>query len=324
MGRNLLDAVRLTKVFSKGGALGKSRVIAVDDVTFSIPDGKPMVFTIAGESGSGKSTIAKLVLGFLRPTSGSVLYKGRDIWEMDKDEWRAYRREVQAVFQDPYGSFNPLRPVDHVLWTPLNKFGLADGEEEAYEMITRSLEDVGLRPDEVLGKYPHQLSGGQRQRVMLARALLLKPRLVVADEPVSMIDASLRASILNIMLDLVRKQGASIIYITHDLSTAHYVSDQIMVMYRGSVVELGGIDKVINNPVHPYVKLLVSSIPVPDPRSRWRDRITLPRIEMYSREVEGCKFYDRCPIRVEGRCEKERPVLEEVESNHWVACWKAE
>ena len=319
---NLIEVRNLTKVFPLGGIFRRRGLVAVDNVSFSIPAEKPKILTLAGESGSGKTTTARLILGFIKPTSGEVLYRGKNIWKMSKEEWKQYRREVQAVFQDPYSAFNPIYKVDRVLTIPIKKFRLASSEEEAKEMIHRALEMVGLRPDEVLGKYPHQLSGGQRQRLMLARAFLLKPKLIVADEPVSMIDASLRASVLNVMLDLKNKLGISFLYITHDLSTANYVSDDIIVMYRGSIVEMGPVDKVIEEPLHPYVKLLINSIPVPDPDLRWRDRIVLPKVELSAHigEVRGCKFYDRCPERID-RCARERPKLTKVDSDRCVACF---
>ena len=318
----LLEVKHLTKVFSIGTFLRKGKLVAVDNVSFSIPADKPMILTLAGESGSGKTTTARLILGFIKPTSGEVLYRGKDIQKMNREEWKRYRKEVQAVFQDPYGAFNPVHKVDHVLRTPIRKFHLASSKEEESELISKALEMVGLRAEEVLGKYPHQLSGGQRQRIMLARAFLLRPKLIVADEPVSMIDASLRAGILNIMLNMRRKGSVSFIYITHDLSTAYYVSDEILIMYLGSVMEAGPVDLVIKEPLHPYVQLLLSSVPIPDPTHRWRGEIKLPAMELSRRIelMEGCKFYDRCPRRMP-QCAKKRPELIDLGDGHKVACF---
>lgn len=320
-GGNLLEVKHLTKAFSLGGVFRKRELVAVDDVSFDIPTGKPTILTLAGESGSGKTTTARLILGFIKPTSGEVTYRGKDIWKMSRKEWKRYRKEVQAVFQDPYGAFNPVYKVDRVLTIPIKKFGLAGSEKETRELVSKALEVVGLRPGEILGKYPHQLSGGQRQRIMLAKAFMLNPRLTVVDEPVSMIDASLRAGVLNVMLNLKKAWGLSFIYITHDLSTARYISDDIIVMYRGGVMEEGPFNKVIDEALHPYVQLLTKSVPVPDPEHRWKDRIKLPRTEFSSQAklVKGCKFYDRCPKRME-KCAEKRPELTDMGGNHRVAC----
>lgn len=313
----MIEVRNLTKVFTSG-FLKKTRIVAVDNVSFKLYDKSPTILTLAGESGSGKTTIAKLILGFIKPTKGEVLYKGKNIWKMSNTEWKEYRKNVQAVFQDPYSSFNPLKKVDNVLWTPIKKFKITRSKDEALELINKSLEAVGLRSNEVLGKYPHELSGGQRQRLLLARAFLIKPSLIVADEPVSMIDASLRANILNLMLDLKKKLGVSFIYITHDLSTAHYVSDQIIILYRGSIMEMGAADKVIYSPKHPYTKILIESIPVPDPSRRWRKKIVIPETRLEQIKSSGCKFYNRCPVKT-AKCITPPPLIK-IEENHWVAC----
>ena len=318
---SLLDVKNLTKSFPLGGLLSRRYLVAVDEVSFSLPS-EPIILTLAGESGSGKTTTARLILGFISPTSGRILYEGRkDLWSMTKEEWKTYRKEVQAIFQDPYGAYNSFRKVDHVLLTPIKKFHLADSKEEASDLASDALEAVGLRAEEVLGRYPHQLSGGQRQRIMLARAFLLKPRLIIADEPVSMIDVSLRAGILNLMLDLKKRIGVSFIYITHDLSTAYYISNQIIIMYLGSTVEMGLADKVIKEPLHPYSQLLISSIPIPNPEERWQDRVKFDLLEQTDKTLQsvGCKFHSRCPIRKE-KCAKEKPKLMKVDGRQ-VACF---
>jgi len=317
----ILEVSHLSKVFTLRKLLSTKQIVAVEDVSFSMPSGEPMLLTLAGESGSGKTTTARLILGFIKPTSGEILYEGQNIWRMSDENWMKYRRQVQAIFQDPYGAFNPLHNVDHVLAVPIRKFHLSDSKEETRGLISKALEVVGLRADEILGKYPHQLSGGQRQRIMLARAFLLRPRLIVCDEPVSMIDASLRASILNVMLDLKEEWKISFLYITHDLSTARYVSDDIIVMYLGSIVEMGPVDEVVTKPLHPYVQLLIGSVPVPDPRRRWKDNVELPRTELTSQSLQarGCKFYPRCPKRIE-KCANERPDLIDIGGKHLAAC----
>jgi len=317
---HLLEVNHLTKTFTVGGLFRKRGLIAVDDVSFRISTERPVIFTLAGESGSGKTTTARLILGFLEPTSGEIMYRGKNIWAMSKEEFKSYRKEVQAIFQDPYGVFNPLLKVDGVLKTPIKKFKVANPGKEANDLISQSLEVVGLKPEEVLGKYPHQLSGGERQRIMVARAFLLRPKIIIADEPVSMLDASLRAGVLKLMLSLKENLGISFIYITHDLSTAHYISDKIIIMYLGSIVEMGSADRIVKEPLHPYVQLLTGSIPIPDPKYRWKERLELPKTELSTQlKSESCKFYDRCPERMD-KCIKERPRLVDVGGDYWVAC----
>lgn len=320
MSSTLLEVKGVTKVFASG-LFQKSATVALDDFSLTIPARPATITTIAGESGSGKTTLANLVLGFLTPTTGQILYKGRDLAAMSRQEWLEYRREVQAVFQDPYEVYNPFYKVDHVFTTVIAKFGLANGRRQTRRLMEESLEVVGLRANEILGKYPHQLSGGQRQRVMLARAFLLKPRLIVADEPVSMLDASLRAMVLDIMLKLKEDFGISFLYITHDLSTAYQISDDLVILYQGSIAEKGRTTAVIDRPQHPYTQLLVDSIPVPNPRLKWQGRVDLPpEQEMGVAMTSGCKFADRCPQVMEV-CHQARPPLVLVGSDQYAACY---
>jgi ABC-type oligopeptide transport system ATPase subunit len=269
----LLEARRLSKVFGRGrlGRAGGHR--AVDDVSLALPLEEARFVAIAGESGSGKTTIARLVLGLLRPTSGEILYRGVRLDRLTGRHARAFRREVQAIFQDPFEVYNPFYRVDHVFDLPIRMFRLAADRSAARRLVEEALEVVGLEAGQILGRYPHQLSGGQRQRVMVARAFLLRPRLIVADEPVSMVDASLRSSILEAMLRLKRDFGISFLYITHDLSTAYEVSDEIIILHRGRVVERGPVRRVIEAPQDAYTKLLIQSIPIPDPAVRWKGRL---------------------------------------------------
>jgi len=321
MDAKLLFEIRhLTKVFSAGSILGRKKILAVDDVSLSMPV-KPEILSLVGESGSGKTTIARLILGFLKPTSGEIIYKGKSVTRMNKKERMNYLKEVQAVFQDPYGSFNPLRKVDYVLLTPIKKFKLTTSKEETYELITKSLEAVGLRSEEVLGKYPKELSGGQRQRIMLARAFLMRPQLLIADEPVSMLDASLRAGVLKIIFNLKNNLGVSFIYITHDLSTAHYISDKMAILYQGSIMEEGSAKRIVEEPMHPYTKLLIESIPMPDPKSRWQERLEIEKIELLSKSgiSKSCKFSNRCSKKMD-ICTQKRPPMFDVNGVK-VSCW---
>jgi ABC-type oligopeptide transport system ATPase subunit len=213
--------------------------------------------------------MTRLMLGLLAPTQGSVLYDGKDLQQLDRAAFARYRREVQAVFQDPYSVYNPFYKVDRSLLLPLQRFGLAGTREAAYERIRQCLETVGLRPDDTLGRYPHQLSGGQRQRIMIARALSLRPRVIVADEPVSMVDASLRATILESLYRLKVEQQVSLLYVTHDLTTAYQIADRIVVMWNGEIVEEGEPEQIIHAPRHAYTRSLVAAVPPPDPNVDW-------------------------------------------------------
>jgi peptide/nickel transport system ATP-binding protein len=298
--------------------------VAVDGVSLVINEEKPSVTAIAGESGSGKTTLARLLLGVIQPTSGLILYRGRSLTNMDRRARREFRRQVQAIFQDPYEAYNPVYKVDQVLTTPVRKFRLVGSREEARRRIDESLRMAGLRPEETLGRYPHQLSGGQRQRIMVARALLLNPRIILADEPVSMVDASLRATILESLVKLKRELGISLIYITHDLTTAYQVSQNIYILYRGSVAEVGSVEKVIKDPKHPYTRLLVSSIPLPDPDIHWggeseiETKASAPSAPVH--ETRGCKFSNRCPY-VMAECHQAPPPLYLTDDDRAVACY---
>ena len=291
---------------------------ALDRLTLRLPD-TAATLAIAGESGSGKTTLARIMLGFIKPTEGQVLYRGRDIAKMTKAERFAFGREVQPIFQDPFNVFNPFYRVDHVLTTPLRKFKLARTRSEARAMIEDALSRVGLRPQDTLGRFPHELSGGQRQRIMVARAVLLRPRLIVADEPVSMVDASLRATILDEIRDLNRDLGIAFVYITHDLTTAFQLCDDIVILYQGRVAEAGAVEQVIGAPQHPYSKLLVASIPLPDLSRRWGDDDLQADPEQARRVSQGCRFAPRCPA-VMDRCWSIDPAMTQALPHRLVAC----
>ncbi|MCY4064013.1 MAG: ABC transporter ATP-binding protein [Chloroflexi bacterium] len=308
---------------------GRDRTHAVDGVSFRIP-AEPTIISLVGESGSGKSTIARIILGLLHPTAGRVLYEGTDIFTRDRKWNRKFRGEVQAVFQDPYSVYNPVYKADRVLKLVIRKFGLAKTKAEAEMLMDEALRAVDLRPEEVLGRHPHQLSGGQRQRLMLARVYLMRPRLIIADEPVSMIDAGMRASFLNILLDFRETHGISTLFITHDLSTAMYLGGEIIVLYQGRIMERGQTRGVMDDPQHPYAQLLISSIPTPDPRRRWEEDLSAgPLAEAGAGISSGrdrCLFAERCPAVME-KCWGARPHLQAVdvddaaETSRHVACY---
>ena len=321
----LLEVANLTKVFSTGGVFRKGVLKAVDDVNFNLSAEEPKIACLAGESGSGKTTIARIVLDLIKPTFGEIKYKGKDIHKMNRGEYGTYRREVQAVFQDPFGAYNPFYRVSHILKVPIKKFNLASSQGDSTKKIDEAFRMVGLTSEEVLEKYPHELSGGQRQRVMLARIFLMRPTIIVADEPVSMIDTSLRAEILNIILDFKKRYGVSLLYITHDLAVANYLCEEIMILYLGEIVEKGRTDVVIKTPRHPYTQLLISAIPIPNPKSRWTKETKLDAadteyITSYGlAKYPGCKFYDRCPHAMD-ICKGTSPQVIDVGSGHQVAC----
>src|SRR5918997_5684980 len=268
----LLEARHVTKVFGSGWLRKKQGTVALDRFSFRVDAEPPTITAIVGESGSGKTTLARLLLGLAAPTSGEVLYRGQNLQSLSREERKRFLRDVQVIFQDPYEVYNPFYKVDHVLETPIKKFGLAPSREKARQLMAETLHAVGLRPEETLGRHPHQLSGGQRQRIMVARALLVQPRLIIADEPVSMVDASLRATILESLRQLHLRFGISILYITHDLTTAYQIGHNIIVMYRGELAEVGEVDLVVKEPRHPYTQLLIQSIPKADPTRPWTRR----------------------------------------------------
>jgi oligopeptide/dipeptide ABC transporter ATP-binding protein len=304
----LLELKNVTKIYSRG-LLTQVSTTALNNISLRLDDSGPTIMTVAGESGSGKTTLAMLLLGFISPSSGKIYYKGQDIHALRGEERMMFRREVQAVFQDPFAVFNPFYTVDHLLSVPINRFKLAKSKSEARDKMVEALTAVGLRPGDVLGRFPHQLSGGQRQRINVARALMLRPKLLVADEPVSMVDASLRANILETLRVLQKNYGVSIIYITHDLTTAYHVSKSIVVLYRGSVMEAGDVDTVIKTPQHPYTRLLIDSIPWPDINRRWGETEIKAREMDLSDHSAGCRFYARCPFAME-KCKQDPPLFQ--------------
>jgi len=315
----LLEAVRVTKTFG-GGAFQPPATVALDDFSLKIENEPPAITAVVGESGSGKTTLARVLLGETAPTGGAVQYLGKDLRKLSRSERRAFRRDVQVIFQDPYEVYNPFYTVDHVLTMPAKKFGLAKTKDETNEAILNALRAVGLRPEETLGRYPHQLSGGQRQRLMVARALLIRPRLLIADEPVSMVDASLRVTILDNLKSLTQEFGVSILYITHDLVTAYQISDNVIVLYRGSIAEAGHAAPVVQRPEHPYTRLLMQSIPLPDPDRPWPREQQPSEIGKQATGVQGCKFARRCPNAMD-ICLGRHPALFQTSEDRVAACY---
>ncbi len=295
-------------------------VKAVDGVTLTIKRG--VTLALVGESGCGKTTFGRLVVKLIDPTSGKIIFDGVDVTDLKGEALRKLRRRMQMIYQDPYASLNPRMSIGDQVAHPLKIHGLAEGKE-VRDRVLETLEQVGLIPPERFYKlYPRTLSGGQRQRVAIARAIIMKPALIVADEPVSMIDVSLRASILDLMLKLKRELDLTYIFITHDLAVAKYIADTIVVMYLGKVVEYAPAEKLFQNPLHPYTKALLASIPVPRPMKEKRSIELSGEVPNPINPPSGCRFHPRCPIARE-ICGREEPELREVEKDHYVACFYA-
>jgi peptide/nickel transport system ATP-binding protein len=298
----LLEVDHLTKVFSLGSMISRIRITATDDVSFYVKPAE--IFALAGESGCGKTTTARMILGFEEPTSGTIVHKGK---RGAKNEKVWFTEGIQAIFQDPFGTFNPLRTVDRYFFETIQNYKLARNKTEAIGLIDQKLKAVGLSYEEFSGKYPSEFSGGQLQRISIARALLTNPTLLIADEPVSMVDASLRMAIVNLFKKLKEELGVSVLYITHDLATAYYVSDRIAIMFRGNIVEMGPVERVLMDPKHPYTTLLRESIPEADPKRRWSGAVKLSDTEHEEYLKQGCRFAGRCPL-VMDICKQEVPA----------------
>jgi oligopeptide/dipeptide ABC transporter ATP-binding protein len=320
MPSRLLTLDRVSQVFRTP----HGDVRAVDDVYLELGPGE--VVCLVGESGSGKTTSAKIAAGLRRPTDGAVRFGGKDIWRMDREAFRAYRRAVQYIHQDPYASLNPVHSVFDTLAAPLRHHGLEHGRRDLVKRCSELLIKVDLSPPEnFLGKYPHQLSGGQRQRVSVARALTLGPQLIAADEATSMLDVSIRVSLLNMLKRLAAETGVGFLFITHDLAIAKYFAwhGHIAVMYLGRIVEYGPTPSVINAPQHPYTRALLGALPEPDPDlTRNRARMQLRSVDIASllHVPPGCSFHPRCPLFEAGLCDTLRPELDPIEPERSVAC----
>jgi peptide/nickel transport system ATP-binding protein len=292
-------------------------VRAVDDVSFSVLKGE--IFTLAGESGCGKTTTGKLVVSLMPPTSGKIFFDNVDITALDHEALRVLKRKLQIIFQDPYASFNPRMRIGEAVGHPLEIHDIAKGLEKRKKVL-EILKRVGLTPAEkFVDLYPHQMSGGQRQRAAMARALILQPEFIVADEPVSMIDVSLRTSIIDLMLDLRKDFGLTYLFITHDLAIAKYISDRIAIMYLGKIVELADKQEIFANPLHPYTQALLAAIPVPVPEAKRKETELIGEVPSAINIPSGCRFRTRCRYAKKG-CEEKEPQLVPVSPNHYVAC----
>jgi len=311
----MLKLDKVSKVY-KVGTFGGKELRAVNEVSFDIMDGE--VVALIGESGSGKSTIGKMILRLISINSGAIWFDGVDVATIEKGALKEYYRKVQGVFQDPFSSFNPIFKADRVFQIIHDEFYPETADAEWSTRITTALEAVGLNPGTVLNKFPHQLSGGQLQRILIARALLLDISILVADEIISMLDASTRIDVLNLLADL-KHRGLSILFITHDLSLANYISEKAVILYRGCIAEMGTTHKIFDHPLHPYTKMLMASVPRLD--KKWEDG----KVELKTRQAEdvaGCIYYERCPLADKALgCDRHTPALLEVESDHFVACF---
>jgi peptide/nickel transport system ATP-binding protein len=315
----LVEIKNISKVYRIGSMIGGSKLVALDNVSLSLEGGKPSILSIVGESGSGKTTLAKTILKIEEPSGGLVKLKDIDIYNKSQISDLEFRQLVQPIFQNPFATFSARKPIHTYLFETALNLKRAGNRKEAEVIVFEALDSVGLDYKQIAGKYLMQFSGGELQRMSIARALVAQPKLIIADEPVSMIDASMKMNVVNLFRSLKEKFNISFIYITHDLSTAYYVSDFIAIMYRGNVVEYGSSNDILENPYHPYTEMLMDSIPKVG--KKWKEEIKLPEIEAKEYGMKGCKFADRCPV-ARDICEQHFPPLVSSGDNRNVLCFK--
>jgi oligopeptide transport system ATP-binding protein len=314
----LLEVKHLKKYFPiKGGVFSKTigYVYAVDDVSFTLHGGETL--GLVGESGCGKSTTGRAILRLIEPTAGEIHFEDQSITELGKSEMRALRREMQIIFQDPYASLNPRMTIGSIIGEPLEIHKIAKGAEKE-ERVAALLQKVGLRAED-MRKYPHEFSGGQRQRIGIARALALNPKLIICDEPVSALDVSIQAQVINLLGDLQQEFGLSYLFIAHNLNVVEHISNRVAVMYLGKIVELAGDKELYENPQHPYTEALLSAVPIPDPTVKKKRIILEGDVPSPINPPSGCHFHTRCPYK-EKICEEVEPVFKDIGGGHWVAC----
>jgi oligopeptide transport system ATP-binding protein len=314
----LLDVKHLKKHFPiKGGVFSKTigYVYAVDDINFTLEKGETL--GLVGESGCGKSTTGRTILRLIEPTDGAIYFEGQDITGLDKGAMRALRREMQIIFQDPYASLNPRMTIGSIIGEPLEIHKIARGSEKG-ERVASLLQKVGLRAED-MRKYPHEFSGGQRQRIGIARALALNPKLIVCDEPVSALDVSIQAQVINLLEDLQAEFGLSYLFIAHNLNVVEHISDRVAVMYLGQIVELASDEELYKNPQHPYTEALLSAVPIPDPTVKKKRIILEGDVPSPINPPRGCHFHTRCMYK-DKICEEVEPEFKDIGGGHWVAC----
>lgn len=320
MAHNRLEINNLSRQFKIGGMLLGKKIVAVDKIDLELPGDKPQIMSIVGESGCGKTTLARMILRLQEPSSGEIKIDGIPLSYYDKRKNRKeFLKKVQPIFQNPFTSFSMRKTVDTYLFETALNLEIAKNKQEAQKVVSEVLHSVGLELDHIKGKYPNQFSGGELQRISIARALIPKPSLIVADEPVAMIDASLRMNIVNLFKKLKDEYNVNFIYITHDLSTAYYVSDYIATMYRGQLIEFGDAKLILNKPSHPYTELLLDSIPRVG--KKWNEDIVLPDMEDKEYGLDGCKFANRCAY-AKDVCRSMSPQKVQLDKEHMVLCFK--